>query len=109
MTAILADLQISVASQQYVRVPISEATGADPTGDSVYMAFPVTGTDPVTFFTGSWMTIGGIYYARCLVGPGSSAVLPVGFYDCCCAGFRFARTSGFAQRSAGGVLNAFQL
>ena len=80
MTASLADLQISVASQQYVRVPISEASGADPTGDAVYMAFPDAGATPTDFFTGSWVTIGGIYYARCLVGPGSN-VLPVGFYD----------------------------
>lgn len=81
MTATLIDLSVPVASKQYVRVPISEATGADPTNNAVTMAFPETGTDPATFYTSDWVTISGIYYARCLVGPGSAAVLAIGFYD----------------------------
>lgn len=81
MTATLTDLQISVASQQYVRVPISEASGADPTDDAVYMAFPLVGVDPTVFYDGSWVTLNGLYYARCLIGPGSDAVLDNGYYD----------------------------
>lgn len=81
MTATQTDLQISVASQQYIRVLVAEAAGTDPTGDSVFMAFPLTSVDPTIFYTGSWVTLNGIFYARCLVGPGSSAVLGIGFYD----------------------------
>lgn len=81
MTATLIDLKVPVASKQYVRVPISEATGADPTGNAVSLAFPTIGVDPATFYTGSWVTISGIYFARCLIGPGSSAVLPIGYFD----------------------------
>lgn len=81
MTASNADLRVSIASEQYVRVPISEVTGADPTGDNVYMAFPVAGVDPSVFYAGSWMTLSGIYYARCLVGPSGPATLPIDYYD----------------------------
>jgi hypothetical protein len=81
MTASLADLQISSASLQYVRVPISEATGGDPTGDPVTFAFPDPAAEPTVFYTGSWSTLNGIYYARCLVGPGGAVQLPAGFYD----------------------------
>jgi hypothetical protein len=31
--------------------------------------------------SGNWVTEGGIYYAQALVGPGSSSILAVGFYD----------------------------
>lgn len=81
MTATLTDLQISVASQQYVRVPVAEASGADPTGDTVYMSFPATGDNPTVFYSASWVTVGGINYARCLVGPAGTATLAVGYYD----------------------------
>jgi hypothetical protein len=81
MTATLTDLQISVKSQQYVRVPVSEASGAEETGDGVTMGFPTTGTDPTTFYTADWVTLDGTFYARCLVGPTGAATLPVGYYD----------------------------
>lgn len=81
MTAIIADLQISSASRQYVRVPITEASGGNPTGDTVTLAFPSPNSEPVTFYTGSWLTASGVYFAQCLVGPGGTVVLPVGFYD----------------------------
>ncbi len=81
MSSILADLSISVASKQYVRVPIADVNGNDPTSDGVQMAFPTPGVDPVTFYTGSWSTLSGIYYARCLVGPGGAVALGVGYYD----------------------------
>lgn len=81
MTATYVDLQVSSASKQNVRVPISEASGADPTGDTVALAFPVTGVDPVSYVAGTWNTIAGIYYAQALIGPGTAAILPIGFYD----------------------------
>jgi hypothetical protein len=81
MTASLADLQISSTSKQYVRVPVKESTGADPTGDAVAMAFPSPNVEPTVFYTGDWVTESGIYYAECLVGPGTAAVLAIGFYD----------------------------
>ena len=81
MTALIADLQISSLSTQYVRVPVVEVTGADPTTDPVTFAFPLPNQEPASFFAGSWQTLNGIYYARCLVGPSGAATLPVGFYD----------------------------
>lgn len=81
MTATLTDLQISATSTQYIRVPVSEASGVDPTSHAVTMAFPTTGDDPATFYTSSWVTLNGIYYARCLVGAGGAVTLAVGYYD----------------------------
>ncbi len=81
MTATLTDLQISVASTQFVLVPVSELAGSDPTSDTVTMAFPITGVDPTVFYTASWLTVSGIYYARCLVGPAGAATLAIGYFD----------------------------
>ena len=82
MSPTVADLSISAESKQYVRVPIADVAGANPTGDTVEMAFPLIGQEPVTFYLGSWQTISGVFYARCLVGPSSSGpVLTVGYYD----------------------------
>lgn len=82
MTATLTDLQIPAESTQYVRVPVAEVTGADPTADTVYMAFPITGhSDPGPFYTASWMTLNGIYYIRCLIGPGGVVQLAEGYFD----------------------------
>lgn len=77
----VADLSVPVGSKQYVRVPVEDITGADPTSDVVEMSFPRIGVDPTTFVTGSWMTISGVHYARCMIGPGTSAILTVGYYD----------------------------
>lgn len=81
MTASISDLQISSTSKQYVRVPLVEQSGANPTTDAVFMAFPLPNQEPTTFYTGSWFTLNGIYFAQCLVGPATAAVLPIGFYD----------------------------
>ena len=77
----VADLTISSQSKQYVRVPVTDLTGADPTNDTVAMAFPDVGGEPTVFYTGSWTTLSGVYNALCLVGPGTSAALSVGYYD----------------------------
>lgn len=81
MTAIIADLQISSTSKQFVRVPIYEQSGADPTSDVVSLSFPDTTHEPTVFITGSWVTIEGTNYAQAVVGPGSALVLAIGFYD----------------------------
>lgn len=82
-------MQLSVLSTEYVRVPIaatSSGATVDPTGDTVQMAFPVHGVDPVNadWKAASWETDATItphaYYARCLVGP-SQVVLAAGTYD----------------------------
>lgn len=79
MTASIADFVVSSKSFEYLQVPITSTV--DPTADPVALSFPLPGAEPVTFYTGSWTTISGIYYAQCLIGPSSSTVLPVGYYD----------------------------
>jgi len=83
-------LSQSVLSLKYVQVPVyGEVNGVvhDPTADTVQMAFPVQGVDPVSgdLKTASWEVdttqTPNVYYARCLVGPGGSVVLAVGRYD----------------------------
>lgn len=82
MTASIADFSLPAASLQYLWVPISESlTGGNPTGYTVTMAFPLPGAEPTVFYTGSWGTAGGLYYARCLIGPGGAVALSVGYYD----------------------------
>lgn len=76
----------SALSLEYVRVRV-KATEAgapvNPTTDSVQMAFPVIEVDPVggDWKTAAWETANGVYFARCLVGPGGTINLPVGIYD----------------------------
>lgn len=79
-------LQVSVESRQYVKVPvIAERNGVviDPTIDPVQMAFPAVGEDPVTWYAATWETdaVTSATSARCLVGPGGTVELAVGFYD----------------------------
>ena len=82
MTASLADFVISSLTKQYVIVPISEVlTSGSPTADSVQMAFPLPGTEPATWISGDWTTVSGVYYARALVGVGTSMALTRGYYD----------------------------
>ena len=82
MTGLIADLQVSSLSKQYVTVPVAEViTGGDPTSDNVALAFPAVGSEPSAFVAGQWVTEAGVYYAQALVGPGTSAILPVGYYD----------------------------
>ncbi len=76
---VLADLQISSLSTQYVRVPVTASS--DPTHDVVSWAIVPPATEPTSFVTGDWQTIGSTFYARVLVGPGTSLVLSKGFYE----------------------------
>ena len=79
-------VQISVLSKEYVRVPVEareSGSVVNPTGDLVQMAFiPDSARQPASgdWKSAVWETDGTIYYARILVGPGTSAVLPVGAY-----------------------------
>lgn len=79
--------EISAASVEYVRVPVSAtASGAavDPTADTVQMAFIATAAAPGVsdWKTASWetdaTTTPDTYYARCLVG--SAVTLTAGTY-----------------------------
>lgn len=77
-------MQQPVSSLGYVKVQITATINgatANPTSDQVRMAFPTTGADPTTWYTASWETQGALYFARCLVGPGGTVTLPIGFYD----------------------------
>ena len=77
----------SALSTEYVRVAID--AGTDPTADTVQMAFPLAGSQPVT---GDWKaatwrsstsTDPDTYYVRCLVGPGPGGLITLnnGLYD----------------------------
>jgi hypothetical protein len=80
MTGFFPDFTISSASKQYIQVPIAPPSG-DPTSDAVSMAFSAIDTEPITFYSGNWVTKNGLFYARTLVGPGSAAVLSPGYYE----------------------------
>lgn len=81
---------MSVLSLENVRVPIAakvEGAHVNPTSDTVVMAFPVAGEDPVA---GDWKssiwstdttTTPDTYEAICLVGPAGTIALAVGVYD----------------------------
>ncbi len=77
----IADLTISAVSKQYIRVPVTAE--ADPTGDAISWAIIDQGQEPAPsdFVAGNWQTLAGTYYARVLVGPGSSLVLARGYYE----------------------------
>lgn len=81
--------QISTASLEYVRVPMSAtSSGAayNPTSDAVQMAFLATNTAPVSgdWKTASWdtdsTTVPATYRAQCLVGPSGTVTLTAGTY-----------------------------
>lgn len=80
----------SVLSLEYVRIPVSAKTSGvavNPTSDSVLMAFPLEGVDPIVgdWKTATWETDASTspstYFARCLVGPAGTITLAVGVYD----------------------------
>lgn len=70
----------SVLSTNYVQTPITITypSGYDPTSDPVAFAFTALSyptIEPVTWYTGSWLTFPGpVYWAQCLVGPASGGV-----------------------------------
>lgn len=79
-------MKLSSLTTEYVCIavtPTIEGDTLDPTSDAVKMAFVTTGELPETddFQTGSWETIDGIAYAKCLVGPTGGLALAAGQYD----------------------------
>lgn len=82
-------LVIPNISTEYVRAKIVvEKAGVvvDPTSDAVYMAFPLNGVSPTTWYIGAWETSTDSlnrtsYYAKVLIGPAGGAVtLAIGRY-----------------------------
>ena len=68
----MASQTIYALSTEYVRLQVAATVGGstyNPTADTVQFAFPTSGVQPTTWYSGSWETINGLYYARCLVGP----------------------------------------
>jgi hypothetical protein len=74
-------------SIEYIRVRVTvtkNGVAFNPTSDVVKLAFTendsLEGTE--TWHTGSWETAGGVYYARCLVGPspGNTILTPGVWY-----------------------------
>lgn len=80
-------MEQSALSTEYVKVAVSAVVNGsliNPTGDTVQMAFTARGVAPVSgdWKAGSWETISGVYYARCLAGPAGVVQLAAGIYDC---------------------------
>jgi hypothetical protein len=75
----LADMTIAAVSTEYVNVPVQVTVNGepyDPTGDVVQFAFVPGSAQPVTWYSGSWVTtVQGGYIAQCLVGPENSGVV----------------------------------
>lgn len=73
---------IPALSTEYVRVQVTASSAGavvNPTSDTIQFAFPATTVQPSVWYSGSWETISGVYYARCLVGPtGGVVTLTVG-------------------------------
>jgi hypothetical protein len=80
-------VEISALSTEYVKVPVTAVVNGvviDPSSDTVQLAFPLRGVAPVSgdWKAGSWETLAGVHYARCLVGPSGTITLATGtFYD----------------------------
>lgn len=81
-------MELSVLSTEYVKVSVSAFVGGqyiDPSGDTVQMAFPLKGVDPVSgdWKAASWETVDATTHnARCLVGPAGGVIqLAKGAYE----------------------------
>ena len=70
-------LTLPTTTVEYVKIPVTSIVNGvflDPTSDPVDLAFLATFDKPDTgdWHTGTWTAGGGgLYYARCLIGPGS--------------------------------------
>ena len=75
-------LRQSTLALEYVRSAVARDDASDPTGDVVKLAFMSTTANPGSgdWKTSDWETVSGIYYARCLVGPGGTVTLTAGDY-----------------------------
>jgi hypothetical protein len=78
-------IRISSLTKEYVRIPVAaREAGAvvNPTGLPVQLAFVGPNTEPVEgdWKTGTWETDGPNYFARVVVGPGTTLILADGVY-----------------------------
>lgn len=67
-------------STEYIRVAVSATEGGvvvNPTSNPVFFAFPDEGEaiEGQVWYTGSWETAAGQYYARVLLGPDNSGIV----------------------------------
>jgi hypothetical protein len=86
MPTSIADIVCPSASKQYIKIPVTATVNGivvDPESDSVAFACVAPGVAPASgdFVAGSWETISGRYYARVLIGPGTSLELVTGLYE----------------------------
>lgn len=88
MTVIAAALEIPASSLEYVLVPETLTVNGlpvDPTSPAltVELAFTAVDVAPASgdWTVGSWEDVGGVWNARCLVGPGGTVTLAAGTYD----------------------------
>lgn len=68
----MADVQISQLSEEYIKIGVTVAGGKDPTADVVQIAITPAGAQPSTWVPAVWENDAGVYYAKILVGPGST-------------------------------------
>lgn len=78
-------MNISSLSTEYIKVPVTATVSGvaiNPTTDTVQFAFTAADVNPVLadWKSGTWETSGGVYYARCLVGPAGTVTLAAGDY-----------------------------
>jgi len=78
--------RISELSLIYVKVQVTATkAGAtyNPTSDTVQIAFIGDSLEPASgdWKSALWETIGSLYYAKILVGPGGTVTLAPGTYD----------------------------
>lgn len=86
----MTDVRLSALSKEYVRIQVvAKEAGIviNPTTDSVYLAFLTSASllpQSGDFFAASWetdlTTVPNSYFARIIIGPGSSVVLVAGTY-----------------------------
>lgn len=78
-------LTVSSLTKEYVKVRVigrRDGADIDPTAFLVDFAFTAVDVEPTTeWAAGNWENDNGLYYARALIGPGTSFVLADGTYD----------------------------
>lgn len=80
----MSTLSISSLTKEFLKTQVTHTvngTTVDPTTKPVEWAFVTSGNPTDTdWVTGDWETTPDGYYARIIVGPGSTKVLAVGTY-----------------------------
>ena len=76
-------VHLSSATREFLRTQVTAQEAGvvvNPTTDTVQFAFPSPGVAPSVWISGSWETAGSVYYARVLVGSGTT-ISAAGSYD----------------------------